>query len=215
VPEVIYHFLPPGTLTVALALLAAVTALPIVAERMKNRWLHAGAIFVFCSIAAGEIKIIQHADSVSESHFQYIVSRFDNTDHLIAANVAAQQRVAALPIVQPIVKHVPQPVGLKERAIRLSADILSFLTQRQAGEPPLPRRETWDQDVQAEIRYMQQTMALYSQTFAAKVIAMRDELARKGITDKELDAFYEHPTNPIGIRIVAEHLGALAERLPN
>jgi len=65
------------------------------------------------------------------------------------------------------------------------------------------------------IRYMNQTMSIYSETFGAKVIAMRNELAYKGITDGQLDSFYEHPTNPIGIRIVAEHIGALAERLPD
>jgi len=213
--HVLYLF-PPGVFTVVLAVLAAVTSLPIVNEKLRNRWLHALAIFIFCLIAAGEIAIIQHADSVNESHFQYIVSRFDNTDRLVVANAAAQQRLAALAAAQPIVKpHIAQAASLKERIVRLSADILSFLTQRQAGEPPLPRRETWNQDVQDDIRYMQQTMAIYSQTYAPKVIAFHDELASKGLTDNELDSFYQNPTNPTGIRIVAEHLGALAERLPD
>lgn len=210
-------FIPPaGTLTVVLALMAAIATMPTIIQWLEKPVVRRVTIFCFCLIAAAEIAIISRADRVSESHFQYVVSRFDNTDRLVAANQAAQQRVSALPIARPTGKpHVTLPASLKERAVHLSADILSFLTQRRAGEPPLPKRETWDQDVQASIRYSQQTMSIYSETFGAKVIAIHDELASKGITDKELDSFYEHPTNPIGIRIVGEHIGALAERLQN
>lgn len=210
---------PAGTLTLVLAVLAAVTALPKVSKKMEdNLFLHALAIFVFCSIAAAEFAVIDHADKVSEDHYEYLVSRFDNTDRIVTANMAAQQRVMTLaehPTKLGARFSGSPPQTLKSKAIHLSADILSFLTQRQAGEPPLPRRETWEQDVQTEVKYMQQTMALYSQNFGARVIATREELAQKGITDKELDDYYENPTNPIGIRIVAERLGSLAERLPN
>ena len=63
------------------------------------------------------------------------------------------------------------------------------------------------------IDYSTQTMALYSRRFGARVIAMRNELAVEGFRDDELDGSYKHPTNPIGIRIVAESLGALAHQL--
>jgi hypothetical protein len=207
-------FVPPaGILTVILALFAAVISMPTFNEKMKNPWLRSLAILVFCLIAAAEIAVISHADRVSESHFQYMVSRFNNTDRLVADNIAAQQRVTALrPTIKP---HAVPPVSLKERAIHLSADILSFLTQRLASEPPLPRRETWEQDMQMEANYFKQTMAIYSQTFGAKVIAIHNELASKGITDRELDSSYENPINPNGIRTVAERIGALAERLPD
>lgn len=47
--------------------------------------------------------------------------------------------------------------------------------------------------------YFNQTVALYSEAFGAKVIAIHDEFARLGLRDSELDQFYEHPTNPIGM----------------
>ena len=78
-------FLPaPGILTVVLAFLAALISMPTFNERMKNPWLRATAIFVFCLIAAGEIAIIQHADSVTTAE-----RKKQNDDHLV--ELAAQQ----------------------------------------------------------------------------------------------------------------------------
>ena len=57
------------------------------------------------------------------------------------------------------------------------------------------------------------TMAIYSQKFGANVIAIHDELAAHGYKDVELDKFYQNPTNPIGIRTVAERIGALGEQI--
>ena len=213
--QLLYHF-SPGVLTVVLAVLAAVTSLPRVNEKLRDWRVQALAIFVFCLIAAGEVAIIQNADSINESHFQTLVSRFDNTDRLVSANTLAQQRVASLPVATATKSHAVGLPGLKERAIRLSADILAFLTQRQVDEPPIPRnRATYDSDMHAFDRYSEHTMSIYSQMFARQVISIHAELARKGISDEQFDTFYERPTNPIGVRIVAEHLGALAERLPD
>jgi hypothetical protein len=39
-------------------------------------------------------------------------------------------------------------------------------------------------------------------------------LAQEGFKDAELDRFYQYPTNPIGIRIVGERIGMLAEQMP-
>ena len=103
---------------------------------------------------------------------------------------------------------------LKTRAALLSAQILRFIADRERESPSLPRRETWSRDVDVMIRYSQETLALYSQRFGARVIALRNELAERGFADQQLDRFYEHPTNPIGMRIVGDRIGALAETLP-
>jgi hypothetical protein len=58
--EVLAHYLPPGTLTLILGVLAAVSALPKVAKTFgESSWKHAVAIFIFCSIAALEIAVIR------------------------------------------------------------------------------------------------------------------------------------------------------------
>lgn len=112
-------------------------------------------------------------------------------------------------------RATPGAQDLKTRALLLSAEILRFLAERQQQEPPMPRPETWNNDVDAMIRFHRETMSLYSQRFASRVIAFRDAFAQGGLVDRELDSFYEHPTNPIGIRIVGERIGALAEKLPS
>lgn len=104
--------------------------------------------------------------------------------------------------------------ALKQRAIRLSNEILEFVADRERSNPPLPRIETWERDVDISTRFSIETMSQFSTKFGARLIATRNELAEQGLTDRELDSLYTHPTNPIGIRIVAERLGALAEKLP-
>jgi hypothetical protein len=149
----------------------------------------------------------QQADNdrnLDQDRFEKVLARFDE---LQKTQVALNQSAARL-----IQSNAPQE-SLKQRALRLSNEVLRFLVERQANEVPLPRAETWDRDTQAMIGYMQQTMALYSERFGARVIAIRNELATEGLRDQELDRFYEHPTNPIGIRIVGERIGALAQQL--
>jgi hypothetical protein len=108
----------------------------------------------------------------------------------------------------------PHP-GLKLRVSTLSAEILAFLADRERHGPPImPRKDHWTEDTAIIIGYFEETMRLYSQRFAARVIAARNELAEQGLRDEELDRFYDHPTNPIGVRMVGERIGALAERLP-
>lgn len=103
--------------------------------------------------------------------------------------------------------------AIRNRALALSGEILRFLTERLGSEPSPPHPGTWERDTDSMMRYSGQTMRLFSEKFGAKIIAMRNALAQKGLTDKELDSHYEHPTNPIGIRIVGERLGALAHQM--
>ena len=106
-----------------------------------------------------------------------------------------------------------QKEDLKVRAKNLSKEILEFIADRERSGFRLPRKETWDLDTELMIREHTETMSQYSTKFGSRVIAVRDELAKNGLKDKELDSFYEHPTNAIGIRIVGERIGALAEKL--
>ena len=102
---------------------------------------------------------------------------------------------------------------LKQNVKNLSSEILNFLVDRRRNEPQLLKKDTWHRDTEFMIKYSQETMNQYSIKFAARVLSARESLFSRGLHDEELDRFYKHPTNPIGIRIVGEHLGALAERL--
>lgn len=103
--------------------------------------------------------------------------------------------------------------SLRQNIKNLSTEILNFLADRRRNEPQMPKKDTWHRDTELMIKYSQETMNQYSIKFAARVLSARNSLFSRGLCDEELDKFYEHPTNAIGIRIVGERLGALSEKL--
>lgn len=168
------------------------TAVPIFLER-----------FVLAVCAAGIIALIINP------------MKFDNTQRATLSLAIVFFAYFVAHTVYVTAKPSKDLVALKERGSRLSTEILEFLADRRRSEPPYPNaRETWGRDAEAMMRFSQETMNQFSVKFGARVIAMRDELLEQGLTDKELDSFYHHPTNQMGIHIVGERIGALAERLP-
>ena len=103
--------------------------------------------------------------------------------------------------------------GLKSRAFSLSSQIGHFLVDRRSNEPPLPKMDRWEEYTDKLISYSKDTVSQYSSQFAPQVTVIRNEFARKGLRDKELDKYYEYPKNPMEIRIIAEHIQALAEQI--
>jgi len=118
-----------------------------------------------------------------------------------------------LPEVARVEKTATQLQEIKVRAKVLSSELLQFVSERLKGEPPSPKRASWDKDNEAHIRYFEETMTQYSEKFGVRVIATHRELAESGITDSELDTRYQSATNPLGIRLIGERIGALAERI--
>jgi hypothetical protein len=108
----------------------------------------------------------------------------------------------------------PSEDDLKKRSRSLSAEMLTFLSDRNRSSPPLPRPGTWQQDVHNQVRFMEETMDQYQVKFGARVIAVHDDFAKRGLRDEKLDKLYEYPANPMGVRMLGERIGALAERLP-
>jgi hypothetical protein len=213
--------IPPGILTVIMAVIAGV----ITMIKIDNHpWLKRTFIIGFILIAALEICVINRSQQINNANstaifksFDKIFERFDNllkrqedTYLIISSLELAQKRVTSINVSAQS-NHLQL---LKYNTAELSRDILTFLADRQVNDPPLPRRETWDKDIQAMVNYTNQTISLYYVRFGSKVIAAYKELKKYKYTDTQLDLFSEHPTNPIGMRIVAEHLGALAEQIP-
>ena len=120
-------------------------------------------------------------------------------------------------------KTFPNPFGfihfkdntadLKNRGEILSHEILEFLADRERSSPRLPNSATWKLDTEMMLRHSKETLNQYSIKFASRIISIRNELSSKGIIDEELEKFYEHPTNNIGIRTVGERIGSLSEKL--
>lgn len=99
------------------------------------------------------------------------------------------------------------------KSISLSEQIFQFLHERDSASPPKPVLETWLEDLKRITEFHHETMEQYTAKFASMVTEIRDQFADISLRDDELDSIYKNPTNPIGIRRVAERFGALAEKL--
>lgn len=105
--------------------------------------------------------------------------------------------------------------GLKGRAVSLSSQIAHFLIDRYRSEPALPANiYTFKEDANKFLSYFKDTMNQYSLKFGSEAVKVRNEFANKKLRDTELDNYYQHPTTPVEIRIIAERLQVLAEQIP-
>jgi hypothetical protein len=180
---------------------------PVIWPSVVTDWRAAYAIA--CAVAGAGYLVARHFERRrDEKTWAEVLGNLADLPKLTAAAVMAQS------MLHLAVSTSPTPNSLKQRALTLSDEVLRFLLDRRAHEPPMPERATWHRDTKAMIGYVGETMARYSLRFASRVIATRNELVAAGLSDPELDSFYEHPTNPIGVRIVAERIGALAQGLP-
>jgi hypothetical protein len=101
---------------------------------------------------------------------------------------------------------------LKTQVLAVSKRLMDFVQERQANEPAFSFN-TFEESSNALIRHSQESQNLYARDFAGEVSNLRDELIKRKLQDKELDQFFEHPTNHIGLRILAVKLAALGEKL--
>ena len=106
-----------------------------------------------------------------------------------------------------------QKAELEWRAVELSGGLANFLRSRAAAGPPQPRPETWDRDENAVLTYEQETSLLYEAEYGMQVRRTRDLFALRGLTDRDLDAFYRHPSSAFEIGVIARRLAVLAHRL--
>ena len=101
---------------------------------------------------------------------------------------------------------------LEEETISLYEDIMTFVKEREVSEPSIDF-DKWEESTDMLIKYSRETMGLYDVKFGSRVVAIREEYLKLGIRSDRLDQFYEHPTNPLGIREVALGLAELAAEL--
>jgi hypothetical protein len=106
-----------------------------------------------------------------------------------------------------------QKADLELGALELSGDIGRFLQMRAAAAPPPPQPSTWEHDEDAVLRYEQDTSQLFEGQFGPQVRRTRDMFALRGLTDRDLDAFYRQPANAFQIGVVSRRLTILARRL--
>ena len=99
-------------------------------------------------------------------------------------------------------------------ALDTARALMEFVSERQAAEPNIDF-ENWNESTQAQIKYSQETQNIYYRDFGGKIGHYRNEFLKRGLSDKDINMFYEHPTNYIGMRTVAMKLAELAYKLEN
>jgi hypothetical protein len=106
-----------------------------------------------------------------------------------------------------------QKAELELRSVELAGDIGNFLRTRGLAAPPRPQPASWNRDEEAILRYEQETSVLYEGQFGAQVRRTRQMFAMRGLTDRDLDAFFRGPASAFEIDVIAKRLRVLAHRL--
>ncbi len=112
---------------------------------------------------------------------------------------------------------IEQPVGWNTILALALISVVLFgsgqLTRHKSNRMQRKSNESFAQYRNRIIAEDAETQSLYAKLYYRKAASMRDEFARRGLTDKDLDEFYERPTHPLGIREVGERLSYMGERL--
>ena len=106
-----------------------------------------------------------------------------------------------------------QKTDLELGAMELSGKIAVFLRGRAETAPPRPRPATWERDEDAVLRYEQETSLLFEAELGPQVRRAREMFSLRGLTDRDMDAFYRRPANAFQIGVVSRGLAVLAHRL--
>jgi hypothetical protein len=99
-----------------------------------------------------------------------------------------------------------QKSDLELRSVELAGEIANFLRARADGA-------TWERDEDAVLLYEQDTSTLFEADFGPQVRQTREMFSLRGLTDRDLDAFYRRPSNAFQIEVIARRLLVLAHRL--
>lgn len=122
---------------------------------------------------------------------------------------------------------------LRDKTLSLVEDIRNFLRNRRKKQNKIHFQKTrksheqmteeekekeWQKETQELLQDSFETNSTYEEKFKVDTILLRDELLSrlpKDLKNEQNFSTYEHPTNPIGMGIVADDLERLAKSLPD
>ena len=104
--------------------------------------------------------------------------------------------------------------SLKLSLSELSGKILVFVADRTRHAPPAPKPATWEQDEDAVIRYQNETVLAFEDSFGRAVRSAHDTLRLYGLTDRDFEEFYQRPSDPFEMRVIAVKLATFAGKIP-
>ncbi len=118
----------------------------------------------------------------------------------------------------------PSTPDLRARALRLSEEILQFLSERQRNAPAaiqVPSETTTSESFAATTPpYMRETLTQYTSIFEPRIISVHDELSSWGLKDSMFDATYRDVGHMYGntdwyIKKIADTIRKLALWVPS
>jgi hypothetical protein len=98
---------------------------------------------------------------------------------------------------------------LHDTAVRIT----EFCDARDRLAPPRPRPATWQADVDAFSRFEAETVRAYERRFGERVRSAHDLASLRGLRDRDLDAFFRHPSSEFQMRVIAKKLDAFSRTL--
>jgi hypothetical protein len=202
---------PPG---IAIALLGIVAALiAIFPIPPTKKWLQALAFGVCIALVVVEMRaIVSDRKSADAQHLKDLAEQARAFSSLQILVIQSQQATLAALRVQGL------PVtSIKKRALDLSNEILRFLVSREVqpgyGQGGYGQGAYGGATQVQGLVYELETIRMFKSSFGKRVVDIHDALQSEGLTDPELDAAYKSPVDSYSIRVIAERIGSLAERL--
>lgn len=193
---------PPGTFIGILGAFATVLA---VLEGPKDRWGRAAALVVIFSLLYYEIFDVHREREAQDRQHKLIMDSFTYIQRLLIDYRLSAERLVQLP------KLAPEP-SLKRDAAELSNAILEFLVNQKV-QPGYGQGGFGTGTYGGAPMDDERVMEAYQRHFQQRVVRVRNEFAKRGITDPELDDEYQNPVNSYSLRSITERLGVLSDRL--
>ena len=204
-----------------IALLAFVVFLPTLLppDKLKG-WLKSIFVCAALLLVAGELSVLTHSqkqadidrktqDDAHQKEITKLLTHFTTVETLLTDDIKINSMRAHI-------SSGPAEPALKSRALDLSDEILQFLVNRQVspgyGQGGYGEGGFGGTDTSSD-EYQKKTVEMYSATFRDRAVAIRDALAKQGLTSKELDGEISNPANAYSIRTIAQQISALAEKV--
>jgi hypothetical protein len=101
---------------------------------------------------------------------------------------------------------------LKKQSSLLAKDLMEFVLERQKNEPQIDF-DNWKESTDSQIKYSTETQNIFFRDYAGKVANIRDEFLKRRLKNENLERFYQHPTNYLGLRDLAASISSLSEKI--
>lgn len=102
---------------------------------------------------------------------------------------------------------------LRDKSLETARSLIEFAELRRASEPQIDFNN-FRESSNRQSQHVMATQDQYAARFYGQVAMLRAEFKKRGKSDADLDHLYQYPTNYLGLRAVAQALGAFGEQLP-